>query len=72
MMPPILMKLPVQMQPNMTQQEIMVMLQQKMQMMFGIGVIEHPIYGAVLGAIATILILKVEVKPEEYSRKELR
>jgi hypothetical protein len=71
MMPPVLMNLATQMQRNMAPQEIMVMLQQKMPMMFGIGIIEHLVYGAVLGTIGTILILKVEVKSEEYNKKAL-
>lgn len=72
MMPPILMKLAAQMQPIMPQQQIMAMLQQKMPMMFGIGIIEHLVYGAVLGAVGTILVLRAKVKSEAYSEKELR
>jgi hypothetical protein len=57
-MPPILMKMTMQMNPTMTQQQIMGMMQQNMPMMTGIGVLEHLVYGAVLGAVTTALILK--------------
>lgn len=71
MMPPILMKLAASMQPNMAQQQTMAMLQQKMPMMLGIGIIEHLVYGTVLGAVGTLLVLGAEVKSEAYSKKEL-
>jgi len=38
------------------------MMQQNMPMMMGIGIIEHLIYGAVLGTITTALILKTGIK----------
>lgn len=38
------------------------MLQQNMPTMIGMGVLEHLVYGAVLGAITTALILKVNPK----------
>jgi hypothetical protein len=57
-MPPILMKMAVQMNPTMTEKQIMSMLQQNMPMMIGIGVLEHLVYGAVLGAVTTALVLK--------------
>ncbi len=71
-MPMILMKMAIQMNPNMTQQQIMVMLQQRMPMMFGMGFLEHLIYGAVLGVVASTLIIKVEMKREQATSKELR
>jgi hypothetical protein len=58
-MPPILMDMAMQMNPNMTQQQIMDMMQQNMPMMIGIGVLEHLVYGAVLGAVTTVLVLKI-------------
>src|SRR5919109_3038907 len=57
-MPPILMKMAMQMNPTMTQQQIMGMMQQNMPMMMGMGILEHLVYGAVLGALTITLILK--------------
>ena len=56
------MKLAMQINPSMNQQQIMAMLQQKMPSMIGIGILEHLIYGAVLGAVTTLLIVKVGMK----------
>ena len=39
------MKMAMLMQPNLAPQETMAMLQQKMPMMFVIGIIENPVYG---------------------------
>src|ERR687887_562229 len=64
-MPPVLMKMMMQMNPNMTQQQAMGMLQQGMPMMMGIGVLEHLAYGAVLGAVASALVLKLGTRNEE-------
>src|SRR5919106_275348 len=61
-MPPILMKMAMQMNPTMTQQQIMDMMQQNMPMMIGIGILEHLVYGAVLGAVTTALILKTGIR----------
>jgi hypothetical protein len=61
-MPAILLKMAMQMNPTMTQQQIMGMMQQNMPMMMGIGILEHLIYGAVLGTITTALILKTGIK----------
>ncbi len=55
-MPPVLVEMMMQMNPSMTQQQAMGMLQQGMPMMMGIGVIEHLVYGAVLGAITSALV----------------
>jgi hypothetical protein len=57
-MPPILMKMAMQMNPTMTQQQIMGMMQQNMPMVMGMGILEHLVYGAVLGALTITLILK--------------
>ena len=62
MMPPVLMELAMQMNPMMNQQQIMGMLQQNMPTMIGIGILEHLVYGAVLGGITTALIVKVNPK----------
>ena len=59
MMPPVLMGLVMQMNPTMNQQQIMGMLQQNMPTMIGMGVLEHLVYGAVLGTITAALIRKV-------------
>jgi hypothetical protein len=64
-MPPVLMKMMMQMNPNMTQQQAMGMLQQGMPMMMGIGILEHLAYGAVLGAVASALVLKLGARKEE-------
>ncbi len=58
-MPPVLIEMMMQMNPGMTQQQTMGMLQQGMPMMIGIGVLEHLVYGAVLGAITSALIHKL-------------
>ena len=67
LMPPVLIELVMQMNPTMNQQEIMNMLQQNMPTMIGMGVLEHLVYGAVLGTITTALILKVNPKGEGQS-----
>jgi hypothetical protein len=70
MMPPVLMKIAMQINPAMSQQQIMAMMQQKMPMMFGIGVLEHLVYGAVLGAVTTALLLKVGRKIETQMKEK--
>jgi hypothetical protein len=69
-MPPVLVKMMMQMNPSMTQQQAMGMLQQGMPMMMGIGVLEHLVYGAVLGAITSALVLKLGARKEERSLQE--
>jgi hypothetical protein len=64
-MPPVLVEMMMQMNPSMTQQQVMGMLQQGMPMMMGIGVLEHLVYGAVLGVITSALVLKLGAKKEE-------
>ncbi len=64
-MPPVLIEMMIQMNPSMTQQQAMEMLQQGMPMMMGVGVLEHLIYGAVLGAITSALVLKRGAREEE-------
>jgi hypothetical protein len=72
-MPPILMKMASQMNPDMNQLQIMDMLQQKMPMMFGIGILEHLVYGAALGSVVFVLITRFIMKREqETASKELR
>jgi hypothetical protein len=61
-MPPILVKLAMEMNPNMTQQEIVSGMQQNMPTMFGLSIIEHVVYGVVLGAVAAYLILRTGIK----------
>jgi hypothetical protein len=58
-MPPVLIEMMVQMNPTVTQQQAMGMLQQGMPMMMGIGVLEHLVYGAALGAITSALVHKL-------------
>jgi hypothetical protein len=69
-MPPVLVEMMMQMNPSMTQQQAMEMLQQGMPMMMGIGVLEHLVYGAVLGAITSALVLKLGARKEEESLQE--
>ena len=69
-MPPVLVEMMMQMNPSMTQQQAMGMLQQGMPMMMGIGVLEHLAYGAVLGAITSALVLKLGARKEERSLQE--
>jgi hypothetical protein len=69
-MPPILMKMAMQMNPSMTQQQIMGMMQQNMPMMIGMGVLEHLVYGAILGAVTTVLILKTGMRRRGQQEQE--
>lgn len=66
-MPPVLIEMMMQMNPSVTLQQAMEMLQQGMPMMMGIGVLEHLVYGAVLGAITSALVLKLGARKEEGS-----
>ncbi len=61
-MPPVLIEMMMQMNPTVTQQQAMGMLQQGMPMMMGIGVMEHLVYGAVLGAVTSALVHKLGAK----------
>lgn len=58
-MPPVLIEMMMQMNPTVTQQQAMGMLQQGIPMMMGIGVMEHLVYGAVLGAITSAFVHKL-------------
>jgi uncharacterized membrane protein YeaQ/YmgE (transglycosylase-associated protein family) len=58
MMPPVLMQMMISMNPGATQQQVMGMMQQGMPTMMGIGIIEHLVYGAILGTIASALVLR--------------
>jgi TM2 domain-containing membrane protein YozV len=58
-MPPVLTQIVMQANPALTQQQTMSMLQQGIPLMMGMGVVEHLVYGAVLGAVASALALKV-------------
>jgi hypothetical protein len=66
-MPPVLIKMMIQMNPSVTQQQAMGMLQQGTPMMMGIGILEHLVYGAVLGAITSALVLKLGARNERES-----
>jgi len=64
MMSPILMKMAMRMNPMMTQQQIMGMIQQNMPMMIGIGILEHycfslkrEVFFVVIGSIVAAVIL---------------
>jgi hypothetical protein len=69
-MPPILMKMAMQMNPTMTQEQTMGMMQQNMPMMIGIGILEHLVYGAVLGAVTTALILRTGIRRREQQQQQ--
>jgi hypothetical protein len=68
-MPPVLVQMMMQMNPNMTQQQAMSMLQQGMPMMMALGVLEHLVYGAVLGAVASALVLRIGVSKDEQNNR---
>ncbi|WP_158385529.1 hypothetical protein [Candidatus Nitrososphaera evergladensis] len=57
MMPLVLMRMMLSMNPGATQQ-VMSMMQQAMPTMMGIGVIEHLVYGAVLGTVTSVFVLR--------------
>ncbi len=69
-MPAILMKMAMQMNPAMTQQEVMGMMQQNIPMMMGIGILEHLVYGVALGAVTSALILKIETRRGKPQKRE--
>jgi hypothetical protein len=54
----------------MTEQQIMGMMQQNMPMMMGMGILEHLVYGAVLGAVTTALILKTGMRRRGQEQQE--
>lgn len=58
MMPPVLVGMVNQMNPAMSEPQIMGMLQQNMPLMFGMGIVEHLAYGVVLGAVVSALVIK--------------
>jgi hypothetical protein len=64
-MPPVLVQMMMQMNPNITQQQAMGMLQQGTSMMIGLGVLEHLVYGAVLGAVASVLVLRIRPSKDQ-------
>ena len=52
---PILAQMIMLMNPMMTEQQVMIMLQQRVPIMIGMGILDHLVYGAVLGVVTTIL-----------------
>ena len=50
--------------------DLMSMMQQNMPMMIGMGVLEHLVYGAVLGVVTTVLILKIEMRRRRGQQEE--
>jgi hypothetical protein len=58
------------MNPTMTQEQTMGMMQQNMPMMIGIGILEHLVYGAVLGAVTTALILRTGIRRREQQQQQ--
>jgi hypothetical protein len=64
-MPPVLVQMMMQMNPNITQQQAMGMLQQGTSMMIGLGVLEHLVYGAILGAVASVLVLRIRPSKDQ-------
>jgi uncharacterized membrane protein YagU involved in acid resistance len=69
-MPPVLVGMAMQMNPTMTQTQIMSMLQQNMPMMFGMGILEHLVYGAVLGAVTSVLIFKIGIVKKSQEQEK--
>ena len=72
-MPPILMNMAMEMNPTMTQQQIMSGMQRNMPTMIGLGILEHIVYGLVLGTITSFLILRAGTKrnyQEQHTKEE--
>lgn len=72
-MPPVLVEMMMTMDPSLTQQQAGNALQQGMPLMIGMGVLEHLVYGAVLGAVASAFVLKsrgISVGKELHGRKK--
>jgi hypothetical protein len=67
---PILMKMAAQTNPTMTEQQVMLMMQQNMPMMMGVGILEHLVYGTVLGSVTTALILKTGMERGQKHKQE--
>lgn len=70
-MSPVLVQMMMQMDLSLTQQQAMSVLQQGIPLMIGIGILEHLVYGAVLGAVTSALMLKVKRvrKEQEYTAR---
>lgn len=59
-MPPVLVQMMMATDPSITsEQQAMGMLEQGMPVMFGMGIVEHLVFGAVLGAVTSALVLRV-------------
>jgi hypothetical protein len=71
-MPPILMKMAMEMNPSMTQEEIMSGMQQNMPTMFGLSIIEHIVYGVLLGTVTAYLILRTGIKRDHEVQQHTR
>ncbi len=57
-MPSVLVGMINQMNPIMSEPQIMNMLQQNMPLMFGIGIVEHFVYDVILGVVTSALGIK--------------
>ena len=60
-MPPILMKMAVQLKPTITEEQFMDQMNQNMPTVFGLAILQDLVYGAILGAITSFLILKTVI-----------
>jgi hypothetical protein len=57
-MPPVLINIMLQMNPGLSQQQLMVMMQQAAPALMGMSILSHLIYGVVLGGITSVLVLR--------------
>jgi hypothetical protein len=73
-MPPILMKMSMQINPTITQEQFMSQMQQNMPPVIGLVILEHLVYGAVLGVVTSYLMLKTIIKrnyqEQRYTKEE--
>lgn len=60
-LPPILVKFMIHMHPQMTQQMAMNALQQKMALILSTTILRHLVYGAILGMMTSVLVLRKQV-----------
>jgi len=57
-MPPVLMNMMMQMNPGMNQQQLAAAMQQAAPTMTGLSILSHIIFGAILGGITSVLVLR--------------
>ncbi|MGI0012950.1 MAG: hypothetical protein ACREBU_05845 [Nitrososphaera sp.] len=57
-MPPVIMKMLTQMNPDMNQQQLAATMQQAAPTMIGMSIISHLVFGAILGGITSVLVIR--------------